>query len=77
MTDSRTEEEGNYEYLKKELDDDEELSHSENVAKVEAVMFVISSWKSTNPYFAPDSHYFKCDDCDYVSNKKISLKVHM
>ena len=36
------------------------------------------------PYFAPkkeylppDSHYFKCDDCDYVSNKKISLKVHV
>ena len=25
----------------------------------------------------PDSQYFKCDDCDYVSNKKISLKVHM
>ena len=22
-------------------------------------------------------HYFKCDDCDYVSNKKISLKVHV
>ena len=43
MTDSRTEEEGNYGYLKKELDDDEELSHNENVATVEAVMFEISS----------------------------------
>ena len=43
MTDSRTEEEGNYGYLKKELDDNEELSHNENVATAEAVMFEISS----------------------------------
>ena len=43
MIDSRTEEEANDGYLKKELDDDEELSHNENVATVEAVMFEISS----------------------------------
>ena len=43
MIDSRTEEEGYDGYLKKELDDDEELSHNENVATVEAVMFEISS----------------------------------
>ena len=41
MTDSRTEEE--LWISKKELDDDEELSHNENVATVEAVMFEISS----------------------------------
>ena len=41
MTDSRTEEE--LWISKKELDDDEELSHNENVATVEAMMFEISS----------------------------------
>ena len=41
MTDSRTEEE--LWISKKELDDDEELSHNENVATAEAVMFEISS----------------------------------